>query len=63
MTHEAPGINATAVGTLRAGSVVTLEPGVYLPDRGGIRIEDTLVVTPGQTPELLIRFPKELAIL
>ena len=65
--HEAPGINATAAGTLRAGSVVTVEPGVYLPDRGGVRIEDTLVVadgaTPGHAPELLTRFPKELAIL
>ncbi|EUA24107.1 metallopeptidase M24 family protein [Mycobacterium xenopi 4042] len=60
------GINATAVGTLLAGSVVTVEPGVYLPDRGGVRIEDTLVVadeTSGHTPELLTRFPKELAIL
>ncbi|EID15001.1 peptidase, M24 family protein [Mycobacterium xenopi RIVM700367] len=64
--HEAPGINATAAGTLLAGSVVTVEPGVYLPDRGGVRIEDTLVVadeTSGHTPELLTRFPKELAIL
>ncbi len=66
--HEAPGINATAAGTLRAGSVVTVEPGVYLPDRGGVRIEDTLVVAdPGQAlgsaPELLTRFPKELAIV
>ncbi|MGH3541903.1 MAG: M24 family metallopeptidase [Mycobacterium sp.] len=67
--HEAPGINATAAGTLLAGSVVTVEPGVYLPDRGGVRIEDTLAVasgtpqTPGQTPELLTRFPRELAIL
>ena len=64
--HEAPGINATAAGTLLPGSVVTVEPGVYLPDRGGVRIEDTLVVpgaTPGHTPELLTRFPKELAIL
>lgn len=64
--HEAPGINATAVGTLRAGSVVTVEPGVYLPDRGGVRIEDTLVVpaeTSGSTPESLTRFPRELAIL
>jgi len=64
--HEAPGINATAAGTLRAGSVVTVEPGVYLPDRGGVRIEDTLVVadeTSGHAPELLTRFPKELAIL
>lgn len=63
--HEAPGINATAAGTLLAGSVVTVEPGVYLPDRGGVRIEDTLVVseTSGHAPELLTRFPKELAIL
>ena len=64
--HEAPGINASAAGTLLAGSVVTVEPGVYLPDRGGVRIEDTLVVadaTSGHAPELLTRFPKELAIL
>jgi Xaa-Pro aminopeptidase len=64
--HEAPGIGAAAAGTLRAGSVVTVEPGVYLPDRGGVRIEDTLVVadeTSGHAPELLTRFPKELAIL
>jgi Xaa-Pro aminopeptidase len=70
--HEAPGIGATSAGTLLAGSAVTVEPGVYLPGRGGVRIEDTLVVaggaltsrdTAGQTPELLTRFPKELAIL
>jgi Xaa-Pro aminopeptidase len=70
--HEAPGIGATSAGTLLAGSVVTVEPGVYLPGRGGVRIEDTLVVaggtpkkpqTAGQNPELLTRFPKELAIL
>ncbi len=45
--HEAPGINATSAGTLLAGSAVTVEPGVYLPDRGGVRIEDTLVVGGG----------------
>lgn len=63
--HEAPGINATAAGTLRAGSAVTVEPGVYLPGRGGVRIEDTLVVQNDEkrTPELLTRFPKELQIL
>ncbi|MEB3048696.1 Xaa-Pro peptidase family protein [Mycolicibacter sp. MYC123] len=63
--HEAPGINATADGTLLAGAVVTVEPGVYLADRGGVRIEDTLVVadTAGQPPDLLTRFPKELTIL
>ncbi|MCV7193605.1 M24 family metallopeptidase [Mycolicibacterium brumae] len=62
--HEAPGINAAAAGTLLAGSVVTVEPGVYLPDRGGVRIEDTLVVSGGNArPELLTRFPKELITL
>lgn len=63
--HEAPGINAAADGTLLAGAVVTVEPGVYLADRGGVRIEDTLVVadTPGHAPELLTRFPRELTIL
>jgi Xaa-Pro aminopeptidase len=39
-----------------------VEPGVYLPDHGGVRIEDTLVVG-DNTPDLLTRFPKELAIL
>jgi Xaa-Pro aminopeptidase len=70
--HEAPGINASAAGTLLAGSAVTVEPGVYLPDRGGVRIEDTLVVggeaveplgRRHQTSDLLTQFPKELAIL
>ena len=42
---------------------MTVEPGVYLPDRGGVRIEDTLMVTAARGPELLTRFPKELAIL
>lgn len=43
--HEAPGIGATASGTLPDGATVTVEPGIYLPGRGGVRIEDTLVVT------------------
>ncbi|MBJ7338559.1 Xaa-Pro peptidase family protein [Mycolicibacterium sp.] len=63
--HEAPGISASSAGTLLAGSAVTVEPGVYLPGQGGVRIEDTLVVgsEDSPTPELLTRFPKELAIL
>ena len=43
--HEAPGIGATATGTLPDGATVTVEPGIYLPGRGGVRIEDTLVVS------------------
>jgi Xaa-Pro aminopeptidase len=57
--HEAPLLAATGVGALAAGMAVTVEPGVYLEGRGGVRIEDTLVVRDGG-PELLTRFPKDL---
>lgn len=50
--HEAPSIGASAPGTLPCGAAVTVEPGVYLPGRGGVRIEDTLVVREGDA-ELL----------
>ena len=50
--HEAPALSPTASGTLAAGMTVTVEPGVYLEGRGGVRIEDTLVVTDG-APDLL----------
>lgn len=43
--HEAPRVAATAVATLEPGHIITVEPGVYLPEHGGVRIEDTLVVT------------------
>ena len=57
--HEAPLLAATSSGSLAAGMAVTVEPGVYLDGRGGVRIEDTLVVRDGG-PELLTRFPKDL---
>jgi Xaa-Pro aminopeptidase len=42
---------------------VTVEPGVYLPERGGVRIEDTLVVREGAEPELLTLSSKDLTVL
>ncbi|WP_305094908.1 Xaa-Pro peptidase family protein [Prescottella sp. R16] len=60
--HEAPGIGALGTGTLLAGAVVTVEPGVYFSGRGGVRIEDTLVVR-DQGPELLTLTGKDLTIV
>jgi Xaa-Pro aminopeptidase len=60
--HEAPMMGPSAAGTLDAGSPVTVEPGVYLPGRGGVRIEDTLVVRDGRA-ELLTTSSKELLVL
>ena len=43
--HEAPMIGPRAEGRLVAETTITVEPGVYLPGRGGVRIEDSLLVT------------------
>jgi Xaa-Pro aminopeptidase len=43
--HEDPRVSTVADAMLAPGHVVTVEPGVYLPGHGGVRIEDTVVVT------------------
>ncbi len=60
--HEAPLLAPGGPGRLVAGVPVTVEPGIYLEGRGGVRIEDTLVVRAG-APELLTRTTKELRVL
>ena len=61
--HEAPRLSRTApVQPLRAGNVVTVEPGVYLPGRLGVRIEDLAVVRDGGC-ELLTALPKDLTVV
>jgi Xaa-Pro aminopeptidase len=57
--HEAPRLSTESPDTLAAGNVVTVEPGVYLPGRFGIRIEDDVIVTEDGI-ENPVRFTKEL---
>jgi Xaa-Pro aminopeptidase/Xaa-Pro dipeptidase len=60
--HEPPTLNARSREILRSGMVVTIEPGVYLPGLGGVRIEDLVVVTPNGH-KVLSRAPKAFRLL
>ena len=57
-----PEVSSSASVTLRAGMTVTVEPGVYLPGVGGVRIEDSLVLAPAG-PDVLTTTPKDLVVL
>jgi Xaa-Pro aminopeptidase len=57
--HEAPRLSTESPDTLAPGNVVTVEPGVYLSGRFGIRIEDDVIVT-GDGIDNPVRFTKEL---
>ncbi len=57
--HENPFFRRSNEATLKAGMVVTIEPGIYLPDWGGVRIEDDILITP-DGPEVLSAVPKSL---
>ncbi len=60
--HEQPRISVMSTALLVPGNVVTIEPGVYIPHLGGVRIEDDVII--GETScEVLNRSPKELLVL
>ena len=61
--HEAPAVSRGATATLDAGMTLTVEPGVYLPGIGGVRIEDTVVVTADGPATPLTDAPRELRLL
>jgi Xaa-Pro aminopeptidase len=57
--HEAPRLAKTADGALAEGAVVTIEPGIYRPGWGGVRIEDDVFLA-ADGPRLLTRFTRDL---
>lgn len=57
--HEAPRLARTADGALAEGAVVTIEPGIYRPGWGGVRIEDDVFLA-ASGPKILTSFPREL---
>jgi Xaa-Pro aminopeptidase len=61
--HEAPAVARGARATLEPRTALTVEPGVYLPGLGGVRIEDTIVVTADGPPTILTNAPRELRLL
>lgn len=60
--HEGPGVGPTSEEVLEEGMVITVEPGIYIPGWGGVRIEDMALVTKSG-PELLTSTTRDLVIL
>ncbi len=60
--HEAPRMNPTASETLQAGMAITVEPGIYLPGQGGVRIEDLVIVTEDGC-DVLTKYSNDLRVI
>lgn len=61
--HEEPTVAAEGAATLSPGVAITVEPGIYLPGVGGVRIEDTVVVIAAGPSRALTDSPRELLVL
>jgi Xaa-Pro aminopeptidase len=58
--HELPVLKTISGEKLKAGQIVTVEPGIYIENFGGVRIEDTVLVRQNKPPEILTPAPKSL---
>lgn len=61
--HEAPSVHAKNEIPAETGNVFTIEPGIYIPGYGGVRIEDIVHLTEDGHAEVLTSFPKDLRII
>ncbi|WP_332629047.1 M24 family metallopeptidase [Halalkalibacter flavus] len=60
--HELPSLNETNNDQLQVGMTFTIEPGIYVPKTGGVRIEDDVLIT-AEGYECLTQYPKELQVI
>lgn len=61
--HEPPAAASTGTGSLKENMTLTIEPGIYIPGKGGVRIEDTLLITAGKAENFTDPWlPKELRV-
>ncbi len=59
--HELPTISAKSQTKLQKGMAITVEPGIYIPKKFGVRIEDSIIVK--DTPQVLHKFTKDLIVV
>ncbi|MBP7654700.1 M24 family metallopeptidase [Candidatus Dependentiae bacterium] len=57
--HEKPGISKLNTCFLKPGNIITIEPGIYIPEKFGIRIEDLLYINSNKTEVLTKKIKKE----
>jgi len=60
--HEPPFITSTSETILEPGMVFSIEPGIYMPDKFGVRLEEIIILT-DSGPEILSQIPRELKVI